>query len=90
VSSGEEAVDFLKNNQADLVLLDMVMEPGINGRETFGRIIQDNPGQKAIIVSGYSENEDIKQVMEMGVLSLLKKPYTMEEIGRAVQTALQC
>ena len=89
VGSGEEAVAFLEKNCVDLVLLDMLMEPGINGRETFEQIIHSCPGQKAIVVSGYSDSEDIKQVMKMGVLALLKKPYTMEEIGRAVRKALE-
>ena len=88
VGSGEEAVAFLEKSCVDLVLLDMLMDPGINGRETFERILHTCPGQKAIVVSGYSDSEDIKQAMELGVLALLKKPYTMEEIGLAVREAL--
>ncbi len=89
VCSGEEAISFLEKNTIDLVLLDMLMEPGINGRQTYEQIIATRPGQKAIVVSGYSESEDIKQLVKLGVLGLLKKPYTMEEIGRTVQKALQ-
>ena len=89
VSSGEEALVFLEKNTVDLVLLDMHMEPGINGRQTFEQIIRIHPEQKAIVVSGYSESDDIKHVMALGGCGLLKKPYTMEEIGRAVQEALQ-
>jgi PAS domain S-box-containing protein len=89
VSSGEEAIPFLEKNTVDLVLLDMLMEPGINGRQTYEQIIATHPGQKAIVVSGYSESDDIKQLVKLGVLGLLKKPYTMEEIGQTVQKALQ-
>ena len=89
VSNGEEAVAFLEKDTVDLVLLDMLMEPGINGRQTFEQIIRIHPGQKAIVVSGYSESEDIEKVIELGARGLLKKPYTMEEIARAVQEALQ-
>lgn len=89
VGSGEEAISFLENNSVDLVLLDMLMEPGINGRQTYERIIATHPGQKAIVVSGYSESDDIKQLEKLGVLGLLKKPYTMEEIGKTVQQALR-
>ena len=42
VASGEEAVLWLGQNQADLVILDMVMDPGINGRETYERILASN------------------------------------------------
>ncbi len=89
VNCGEDAVSFLQTNTVDLVLLDMVMEPGINGRQTFEQIIRIHPEQKAIVISGYSETRDIKRIMELGALGLLKKPYTMEQLGRAVRDALQ-
>ncbi len=88
VSSGEEAVSFVAKKRPDLILLDMVMDPGINGRQTYERIIRRFPGQKAIVVSGYSASEDIERVMELGVFGLLKKPYTMENIGLIVKEAL--
>ncbi len=40
VSSGEEAVEYLKENQVDLILLDMIMDQGINGRETYEQIME--------------------------------------------------
>jgi CheY-like chemotaxis protein len=89
VSSGEEAISFLEKNSVDLLLLDMLMEPGISGRETFKQIIRFRSDQKAVVVSGYSESDDINEVVELGVSGLLKKPYTIEEIGRAVQEALK-
>ena len=52
VASGEAAIAYLKTNTVDLLLLDMIMEPGINGRETYERVIDIHPGQKAIIISG--------------------------------------
>ena len=59
VSSGEEAVDYIKNNSADLLVIDMIMDPGINGLETYKKIIEIHPKQKAIITSGYTENENV-------------------------------
>ena len=41
----------------DLIVLDMVMPKGINGRETYEKILKIHPGQKAIIASGSSETE---------------------------------
>jgi len=55
VSSGEEAVNYLKDNSADLLVLDMIMDPGIDGYETYKRILEFHPKQKALIVSGFSE-----------------------------------
>ena len=53
-SSGEEALAYLQKEPVDLIVLDMIMDPGIDGLETYKRIIELYPGQKAIIASGYS------------------------------------
>jgi len=89
VSSGEEAVAYMKNNWADLIVLDMVMSPGINGRETYERIIEFHPKQKAIIASGFSETDDVKAVQNLGAGRYIKKPYTLEKIGVAVRDELK-
>jgi two-component system, cell cycle sensor histidine kinase and response regulator CckA len=39
----------MKTNSADLLILDMIMDPGIDGLETFKKILKRYPGQKAII-----------------------------------------
>ena len=89
VSSGEEAVEYLKTNSADLIVLDMIMEPGINGRETYERITQFHPHQKAIIASGFSETDDVKTAQRLGAGKYIKKPYTLEKIGIAVRDELK-
>jgi len=88
-SSGEEAVEYLKNTSTDLIVLDMIMEPGINGRETYERIIDLHPNQKAIIASGFSETEDVKAAQELGAGQYIKKPYSLEKIGIAVRDELK-
>ena len=89
VSSGEQAIFHLQQQPVDLVLLDMLMEPGINGRQAFEEIIRLRPGQKAVIASGYSESEDVKQTLEHGACGFISKPYSMDELARAVHTALK-
>ena len=88
VASGEEAVVYLKQNSANLILLDMFMEPGIDGLETYQRILKIKDQQKAIIMSGFSETDRMKKAIELGVGRYLKKPYSMEEMGRAVKMEL--
>ncbi|MDY6790316.1 MAG: response regulator [Thermodesulfobacteriota bacterium] len=88
VSRGEEAVEYLKDNTVDLVLLDMIMDPGINGRETYERIIKIHPKQKAIIVSGFSQTDEVKEAQKLGAGQYIKKPVTLEKIGIAVQQEL--
>jgi len=89
VSSGEEAVDYLKDNPADLLILDMIMDPGIDGLETYKRILKLHPNQKAIIASGFSETDRVKEAQRLGAGKYIKKPYTLEKIGIAVRDELE-
>ena len=89
VSSGEEAVDYLKGHSVDLILLDMIMDPGINGRETYERIIKIHPNQKAIIVSGYAETDQVRETQKLGAGKYIKKPLTLEKIGMGVKEELE-
>jgi len=88
VSSGAEAVEHVKANQADLVVLDMIMDPGIDGLETYKRILKFHPGQRAIIVSGFSETKRVKEAQKLGAGAYVKKPYTLDKLGTAVKEAL--
>ncbi|MCF6246667.1 MAG: PAS domain S-box protein [Desulfobacula sp.] len=88
VSSGEKAIEYLKDNHADLLILDMIMDPGINGLDTYKQILKKHPRQKAIIVSGFSDNDQVKQVQKLGAGEYIKKPYTFEKMGLAVKREL--
>jgi len=88
VSSGEEAVDYLKDNSADLLILELIMDPGIDGLETYKRIIEFHPKQKALIVSGFSETERLKEAQRLGAGAYVKKPFLLERIGLAVRAEL--
>jgi len=88
VQSGEEALDYLLRNQTDLLLLDMLMPPGKNGYQAFKEIVKKRPDQKAIIVSGFSEHEDVQKALDLGVGQFLKKPYSIRNLGKAVSDEL--
>ena len=89
VSSGEEAVEYLREHTVDLILLDMIMDSGINGRETYERIVKIHPNQKAIIVSGFAETDDVAEAQKLGAGSYLKKPLTLEKAGIALREELK-
>jgi len=89
VPNGEEAIEYVKNNKVDLLVLDMIMDPGIDGLETYKRISEFKPGQKAIIASGFTETNLVKQAQSLGVGTYVKKPYLLESIGIAVKTELK-
>ena len=88
VSSGEEAVAYLRARRMDLLVLDMIMDPGIDGLETYRQARQINPRQKAIIVSGFSETDRVGKTLEMGGGAYVQKPYTLEKLGLAVRKEL--
>lgn len=88
VCSGELALKFLTDNKVDLLVLDMLMEPGMNGRETYEKVLEIHPDQKAIIASGFSESDEVKNVLQLGASKFIKKPYTKESLGRAVKVVL--
>jgi PAS domain S-box-containing protein len=89
VSSGELAVEYLKHHTVDLILLDMIMEPGIDGYETYKRVKKIHPDQKAIILSGFSETDDVKKTHSLGAGKYLKKPITIEKLGMAIKEELE-
>ncbi|MBT3368266.1 MAG: response regulator, partial [Nitrospina sp.] len=89
VSSGEEAIEYVKANSVDLILLDMVMPKGINGRKTYEEITRIRPGQKAIIASGYAKTKEVDKAQELGAGPYIKKPYTLGKVGFAVKEELE-
>jgi PAS domain S-box-containing protein len=88
VSSGEEALEYLREHKVNLLVLDMIMEPGIDGLETYRKVLTINPKQKAIIVSGFSETERVREAQKLGAGAYVKKPYVMEKIGVAIRQEL--
>jgi CheY-like chemotaxis protein len=87
-ASGEEAVEYLETHTPDLVLLDMIMDPGMDGLETFRRMRGLRPTQKALIVSGFSETDSVREAICLGASGYLKKPYSLMKLGMAVLEAL--
>lgn len=90
VSSGEAAVDYVSQHRVDLLVLDMIMDPGIDGLETYRRIINIHPGQRAVITSGFSESDRVHEARKLGAGIYVKKPYRIETIARAVWDVLSC
>ncbi len=88
VPGGYEAVEYIKKQPVDLIVLDMVMPKGINGRETYEAVIKICPGQKAIIASGFAETQEVEEAKRIGVGNYIKKPYTLQKLAAAVKEEL--
>ncbi|MDH3890841.1 MAG: PAS domain S-box protein [candidate division Zixibacteria bacterium] len=88
VESGEEALKVLKDHAYDLLILDMIMPPGIDGAETFRQTQLVNPEQRAIIVSGFAESDRVAAALKMGAGAFVKKPLTRRRLAAAVRDEL--
>jgi signal transduction histidine kinase len=88
VSTGEEAVEYLKQHQVDLAVLDMIMDPGMDMLDTYRNMLEVYPHQKAIIVSGFSETERVSRAQALGSGAYVKKPYVLAKLGVAIREEL--
>jgi two-component system, cell cycle sensor histidine kinase and response regulator CckA len=88
VSSGEKAVALVRGEEYDLLIIDMIMEPGMDGLDTYREILKVKPSQKAIIASGFSETKQVRATLSLGAGAYIKKPYAVEVLAVAVKKAL--
>jgi len=65
------------------------MEPGMDGLETYQQILKINPTQKAVIASGFSESDRVKETLRLGAGQYIKKPYTIKNLAHALKIELQ-
>ena len=64
------------------------MDPGIDGLETYQRILATHPRQKAVIVSGFSETDRVRNAQALGAGTYVRKPYVREKIGLGHSTGI--
>lgn len=88
VASGEAAVVFVQSNTVDLLLLDLVMDPGINGVETLRQVKKIRPNVRAILVSGYAKPSDVAAAQSMGAGAYLIKPVATGMLATEVRREL--
>lgn len=87
-ASGEDALDLLREQSADLLILDMVIPGRIDAVETYRRALEIYPEERAIIISGFAEPGRIAEVQSLGAGSFLCKPVNREKLAVAVRGEL--
>ena len=87
-ASGEQALELMHSTSFDVVVLDMIMAPGIDGLQTYRRMLELRPGQRAVIVSGYADSDRIDETLRVGAGCALRKPFLFLELGAAVRREL--
>jgi CheY-like chemotaxis protein len=88
--SGREAVDLYKENAAavDLVALDVIM-PGLSGKDTYHELKKIDPHVKVLLVSGYSLNRQIEELLELGCYGFIQKPFDIVQLSRKIRQMLE-
>ena len=86
VEHGHAAIEYLKDSSVDIVILDMIMESNFDGLDTYREILKIHPGQRAIVVSGFSQTERVKELCTLGVGAYLRKPYSLTQLAQAVRS----
>ena len=89
-SDGPQAIEYYRESwlQVDLVVLDMIM-PVLNGKETFLALQKINPQVKTVLCSGFSHNEQVQELLDMGALAFLAKPFEQMELSKIVASAIK-
>lgn len=87
--NGKKAVELFckENNTIDLVLLDMIM-PVMNGRDCFEQLRKIDADVKVVLSSGYSREEDLKEMIQGGLSGFIRKPYLTSVLSRVIHDAL--
>lgn len=86
VGSGEEALVQLKVQRFDLVFLDLIMA-GMNGADTIREIRKVDPEAPVVIVTAYPESALMAEVLEAGPLTVIRKPFAVEELETVLKRA---
>lgn len=86
--NGRVALEIVRNEEPDLVLLDMKI-PGMDGLEILKHIKEINPEIKVIMMTAYGELDMIKQATELGALMHFTKPFDIDEMRLAVNNHLK-
>lgn len=86
---GIETIELYMNakNSAkpfDAVIMDLIIPGGMGGRETIRKLIELDPDVKAIVSSGYSNDQIMSNFREYGFTSILPKPYSLEDLCRTL------
>jgi two-component system, cell cycle sensor histidine kinase and response regulator CckA len=85
VTTGAEAIAVCETSHDafDAIILDLIM-PGMNGKETFRRLREINPHAAVLVVSGYSLEGEVQEMLDEGAKAFLKKPFDAEELAAAL------
>ncbi|WP_281278949.1 response regulator [Paenibacillus kobensis] len=87
-SNGKLALEIVRNERPDLVLLDMKI-PGMDGLEILRHVKTIDADIKVIMMTAYGELDIIKEATDLGALMHFTKPFDIDEMRLAVNSELR-
>lgn len=84
--SGQEALDFVKSNAVDMLILDVSMPPGMDGFETAKQIFKQKPSTKIILLTMYSDGNFVLQALQNGIHGFVVKEKSKESLVTAINS----
>lgn len=83
-SNGSSALDFLENNDVDLLILDVYM-PKMDGFETLRRVRNKKITVDAIMVTAANDRASLEEALHLGIVDYLVKPFTFDRFQMALE-----
>ncbi|MBE9546567.1 MAG: response regulator, partial [Proteobacteria bacterium] len=81
---GAEAIEMYRNSPFDVVMMDLTIPGGMGGKEAIKKLLEIDPGARAIVSSGYSNDPVMANFEKYGFAGVVSKPYKIEELGKAL------
>jgi len=88
-SSGEKAIDLIKEFSPEVIILDVWMPGGIDGLETLREIKEISTGSAVIMISGHANIDIAVHATKLGAYDFLEKPLSLEKVLILVRRAIE-
>ncbi len=88
VYDGEQALSFVKNDEPDVVVLDLMM-PGIHGIDVLRQLKKEHPNVEVIILTGHGSQKDRMIAEDLGAFAYLEKPVEIDKLSQTMKKAYQ-
>lgn len=93
-SSGQEALDLYSSalrsgNRFDAVIMDLTIPGGMGGQELVSRLLEIDPGTRAIVASGYSNDPVLADYRNFGFRGIIAKPFSIAELSDSLHRVME-
>jgi PAS domain S-box-containing protein len=91
---GREAIGLYRQEMAggrpfDAVIMDLTIPGGMGGRETIRKLLEIDPGARAIVSSGYANDQILSDFQQYGFQDVIPKPYKIQDLSRVLHNVLR-